>query len=458
MNTSTKFINHILVLLTLVFIYGCPSGPTPLYTLNADVSPAEAGTVSPATGQFDKGEQLQIIATANEHWVFEGWQGDQIGTQNPLSITMDSDKIITALFEKRDYHLSINIIGEGNVEKQLLKAITSEYPHGTDVELTAIPAEGWEFVQWSGDVESTERVVKVTIQGTTDITVEFKPLFFFHSNGVTIMCPNSFPGDRGTVNGVEYESVDRNLLIQRINEAADLSKVCVSLVTDMSEMFRARNVNQSIENWDVSSVTDMDRMFYDNSFNQFIGIWDVSKVMSMSGMFHLSQFQQPIGNWDVGNVTDMSGMFRYSTFDQPIGDWDVSNVTDMKNMFRASHFRQPIGDWNVSSVTNMSNMFRGDGDDTNHFNKPIGEWDVNNVTDMSGMFQFSLFNQPIGDWDVSGVTDMDRMFFESFNFNQSINLWCVVQITSEPEDFSTDSPLSEEMKPVWGTCPNNQIE
>jgi surface protein len=75
------------------------------------------------------------------------------------------------------------------------------------------------------------------------------------------MCPNGRVGDIGLLDGVEYEVVDRNLLEKRRNEGKDLSKVCVSSVTNMSGMFSNSEFNQPIGNWDVSSVTDMSGMF-----------------------------------------------------------------------------------------------------------------------------------------------------------------------------------------------------
>ena len=44
------------------------------------------------------------------------------------------------------------------------------------------------------------------------------------------------------------------------------------------------------------------------------------------------------------------------------------------------------------------------------------------------------------------------------SFNQDISSWCVINIASEPTDFSTDSPLSETNKPVWGTCPTASVD
>ena len=49
------------------------------------------------------------------------------------------------------------------------------------------------------------------------------------------------------------------------------------------------------------------------------------------------------------------------------------------------------------------------------------------------------------------------MFYDASSFNQDISAWCVTNIASEPDDFSTDSPLSESNTPVWGTCPSTPI-
>ena len=258
-------------------------------------------------------------------------------------------------------------------------------------------------------------------------TMMYGQSFIIDENGI-IKCEGVEIGSTGMIFGEEYESVDRELLIQRRDEGGDLTKVCVSNVTDMSWMFNGSQFNQPIGNWDVSSVTNMRGMFGDSPFNQPIGNWDVSSVTNMSGMFELTSFNQPIGNWDVSSVTNMDGMFLYSQFNQPIGNWDVSSVTVMSFMFWDSQFNQPIGNWDVSSVT-----------------------------DMVGMFRESQFNQPIGDWDVSSVTTMISMFRNS-EFNQPINEWCVRFFSSEPNNFSSDSPLTQENKPIWGTCPQTNSQ
>ncbi len=421
-----------LLILSSFIFFSCSTENTPVYQLSTSVNPAEAGSVSSAEGEYDEGTEVSITATPNEGWLFDEWQGDLSGSENPKILTMDSDKNITAFYIKKTYPLTVSIEGEGEVQEEKILEKSTDYEHGTVVVLKAEPAEGWEFVEWSGAVESTEISIQMTVEEPAEIiaTFEKNTSFFLAENGVTIKCPTAEPGEKGTVDGVEYEAVDIQLLRQRISEEADLTTICTSLNTNMGYLFdRKRSFNQPIGNWDVSNVTNMDGMFlYAVSFNQPIGNWDVSEVTSMYRMFAgANSFNQPIGNWDVGNVTSMLTMFSAaSSFNQPIGNWDVSNVTDMIYMFsRAKRFDQPIGNWDVSNVIGMSDMFN----------------------------EAESFNQPIGDWDVSNVLLISGMFLDASSFDQNLTTWCVSNISSEPTDFSTNSPLEEENKPIWGTCP-----
>ena len=68
-----------------------------------------------------------------------------------------------------------------------------------------------------------------------------------------VRCENVAIGTTETIGFDTYEVVDRTLLIQRRNEGTDLSKVCVSNVTDMGYMFYGTPFNQDISGWDVSN-------------------------------------------------------------------------------------------------------------------------------------------------------------------------------------------------------------
>ena len=171
-----KFYQSFILIFSILVIASCSTESTPVYQLNTSVEPSEAGSVTQSNTEAEEGEAITVTANANEHWVFDRWSGDYSGTENPATVTMDADKSVTALFEKREYPLIIDIEGEGTIDERVLQQKTTDYPHGTVVELTANPAEGWGFVEWSGDIESEEEVIEVNIDGDTNITVTFERL------------------------------------------------------------------------------------------------------------------------------------------------------------------------------------------------------------------------------------------------------------------------------------------
>ena len=232
-----------------------------------------------------------------------------------------------------------------------------------------------------------------------------------------------------------------------------------SKVVDMMDMFKGAAVfNQDIDGWDVSSVTNMGSMFSNAlAFNKPLGSWNISTVINTSNMFdNAIAFNQPLSNWNMSNVINTAFMFKKAeNFNQDINAWDTSNVTLMNEMFRAANsFNYDISNWDISNVTNLSEMFRN----ADAFNRSIDPWDVSSVTNMSGMFRgTSIFNQSLSTWDVSSVTNMDYMFNTAAVFNQDLSGWCVNNITSDPLNFSTNSVLTNENKPIWGTCPDYNI-
>ena len=52
---------------------------------------------------------------------------------------------------------------------------------------------------------------------------------------------------------------------------------------------------------------------------------------------------------------------------------------------------------------------------------------------------------------------MEFMFYYATSFNQNLNDWCVTNINSEPNNFSSGAPLGLDSKPIWGTCPDYNI-
>jgi hypothetical protein len=76
------------------------------YALTTGVNPTGGGslTADPTTNcptdgtKYAAGTQVTLTATPNTNWTFSGWTGDVPGTDNPLLVTMDVDKSVTASF------------------------------------------------------------------------------------------------------------------------------------------------------------------------------------------------------------------------------------------------------------------------------------------------------------------------------------------------------------------------
>lgn len=73
------------------------------YSLIVSISPSGGGTVrkDPDRTSYNFGEKVSLTATANKGYLFNGWSGNVPNDHeldNPLSVTMDSDKNITANF------------------------------------------------------------------------------------------------------------------------------------------------------------------------------------------------------------------------------------------------------------------------------------------------------------------------------------------------------------------------
>ena len=97
----------LILLLSVLFIVSCSEDtPLPLentHTLITYVSPAEGGSISPATGEHNEGDYLDVTATPSNGYIFVGWTWGGIVTENTLypstTVIMDNDYEVTANFE-----------------------------------------------------------------------------------------------------------------------------------------------------------------------------------------------------------------------------------------------------------------------------------------------------------------------------------------------------------------------
>jgi uncharacterized repeat protein (TIGR02543 family) len=228
------------------YIYGI--SPSTTYTLTESASPSAGGTVAKSPNQttYNSGASVQLTANPVSGYHFVNWSGDAAGSANPVTITMDGNKTVTANFAlntfdittsvpgshgtatanptsvisggsstvtltpETGYHLSAltdngtnvfswvssntytitNITANHTVEATFAintYTLTADatngsvtknpdlanYNHGTTVQLTALAASGYHFVNWSGDATGSANPVTVIMNANKTVTANF---------------------------------------------------------------------------------------------------------------------------------------------------------------------------------------------------------------------------------------------------------------------------------------------
>lgn len=158
------------------------------------------------------------------------------------------------------------------------------------------------------------------------------------------------------------------------------------------------------------------------------------------GWFNTYDVTTPLTQIDWTASTSLKNVRIF--FDRPIEGLGISNVV-------------ALTEWGSAEISRV--RFNHFWHNTSYTGRLVPDHIPTYLTDLSGMFQDTFsedsFNEDISMWDVSHVTDMSYMFRGAQHFNQDLSGWCVTNITSLPTDFATNSGLTEDKYPVWGTCP-----
>lgn len=149
-----------------------PVTPAAVVKYTLSVTAGEGGTVSTTGGEYESGQTVSVTATPQGEYVFKNWSDGN--TNATRTITISSSSTLTANFEKKKYPLTVNIEGEGEVLEEIVNSgRTTDYDSGATVKLTAVPSEGWEFVGWTGAIESAELEIEILVSEAKTISATF---------------------------------------------------------------------------------------------------------------------------------------------------------------------------------------------------------------------------------------------------------------------------------------------
>lgn len=112
---------------------------------------------------------MTLTATAATGYDFTGWSGGFTAIINPLNITVSSDMSIVANFTPKSYTVTTSVlpVTGGTVTGG------GAYFYGTTAILTAMPARGYVFTSWSGDVMATINPLGIPVYLNKNITANF---------------------------------------------------------------------------------------------------------------------------------------------------------------------------------------------------------------------------------------------------------------------------------------------
>ena len=169
---------HVFLALGVLFVFATCKKDVPQKQLSVVVTPGVGGSVTPSSGTYSMGSTVKVIATPSAEYLFKEWTGGYTGTENPANIIMDVDKTVTCVFEKRQYPLSLTIVGSGTVKEEIIKVAgaSTNYTSGTTVRLTPQPITGFQFKKWSGDDTSSKSPLDIVVLKPINLTCTFEKM------------------------------------------------------------------------------------------------------------------------------------------------------------------------------------------------------------------------------------------------------------------------------------------
>ncbi|HEY5485148.1 MAG TPA: stalk domain-containing protein [Candidatus Cryosericum sp.] len=147
------------------------------YTLTVNVFGSGSVAKFPDQVTFSYGTSVQLIATPAAGWTFTGWTGDLITATNPATLIVSRAHSVVAQFEpvasSLTSSLRIVVVGEGFVGHSPDRDL---FDPAETVELRAVPATGWTFTEWMGDLNGNAPTVRLPMTSSKAVVAVFAQL------------------------------------------------------------------------------------------------------------------------------------------------------------------------------------------------------------------------------------------------------------------------------------------
>tara|TARA_B100000768_G_C11284285_1_gene380974 strand:+ start:4508 stop:6322 length:1815 start_codon:yes stop_codon:yes gene_type:complete len=475
-----------LLLISVILIIVSCEKETVKYLLTTSSEPAEFGTVLPSTREYNAGDTASLIANPADGYVFDSWTGatgDSVTT-----LVMDSDKTVVGKFKKKQFGLTVNIVGEGTVGQKVIKAGgVTNYTSGTIVELTAAPKSGWVFKEWTGSLKGITNPQQVTIDKAKTVTATFTEIpkydltvnivgqgdvaqKIIKAGGVTSYTSGTIVELTATPkSGWVFKEWSGSLTGTTNPQEITLDKSkTVTATFTQEKKFEFTIINDGLGAVSKKVVKVGSAEYTEGSILELTASassgWEFVKwagalsgsdnpkqitLKSKTAVIAVYRNLAPIVLDNDGiTLKAKAGTSAGTSYEINGVTYTVVDNTMLKSWISAE---KDLTKAVTTLVTDMKGLFKG----KTSFNTNISSWDVSSVTSMEEMFEgATTFNKDISKWDTNKVTNMDKMFKSASAFNQDLSKWCVVNLATEPNDFTTGTACDSDSKPKWGTWPD----
>ena len=181
------------------------------YTISVSANPAEGGTVT-GGGSYQQGQTCTVHATPATGYNFVRWteNGSSVSTNPNYSFTVTGNRTLVAQFEGQSYYIATN----SNPSNGGTTSGNGLYTHGQQCTVTATPAEGYAFENWTegGSQVSTDASYTFTVTSGHNFVANFTVQTFEIvtninlAEGGTVTGGGTYQyGDQVTVNVVTVE-------------------------------------------------------------------------------------------------------------------------------------------------------------------------------------------------------------------------------------------------------------
>ena len=153
----------------------------PMYHIDVTIIGQGTVVMEPNQTEYMPYQKVNLTAIPDDGWVFKYWQYPGTASSiigNPITITMDGNKSIIAVFGEINPQKYILTVESNPQEGGHVTAepADSQYDPGTTVTLTAHANEGYKFTGWSGDASGQSQTITITMNSDKTIVANFEKI------------------------------------------------------------------------------------------------------------------------------------------------------------------------------------------------------------------------------------------------------------------------------------------